>query len=77
VLAAAETDLAELEAIIDAAEIETSPKQARNVLIEGIVDLTVERRRTVSTILSDPAVVGFFAEHQTWRDVMVRLRLSS
>ena len=40
----------------------------------GIIDLAVDRRHTVSTILSDPAIVGFFAEHETYRDVMYRLR---
>ena len=53
-----------------------SPPQGEraNVLIEGIVDLTVDRRRAVNTILSDPIVVGFFAGHERWRDVMHRLR---
>jgi AcrR family transcriptional regulator len=74
VLAAAELELAKLESVIGAAETQSSSKRARNVLIEGIVDLTVDRRHTVNTILSDPIVVGFFAEHDTWRDVMHRLR---
>ncbi len=74
VLAAAEVELARLDAVIVAAEAQSTSRRARSVLIEGIVDLTVERRRTVNTILSDPVVVGFFAEHATWRDVMHRLR---
>ena len=74
VLAAAEVELAKLESVVYAAETQPSSKQARNALIEGIVDLTVDRRRTVNTILSDPVVVGFFVEHETWRDVMHRLR---
>jgi hypothetical protein len=39
-----------------------------------MVDLAVEHRRTVGTILSDPVIVGFFAEHDTFRDVMHRMR---
>jgi AcrR family transcriptional regulator len=74
VLAAAEVELARLDGVIVAAESQSTSRRARTVLIEGIVDLTVERRRTVNTILSDPVVVGFFAEHATWRDVMQRLR---
>ena len=74
VLAAAEAELARLEAVIDAAEAERSRKRAREALVTGIVDLAVERRRTVSTILSDPVIVGFFAEHETFREVMHRLR---
>ena len=66
--------MAKLESVVDAAEAQPSSKLARNVLIEGIVDLTVARRRTVNTILSDPVVVGFFADHETWRNVMHRLR---
>ena len=74
VLAAAELELAKLESVVDAAETQSTSRQARHVLIEGIVDLTVARRRTVNTILSDPVVVGFFADHETWRDIMHRLR---
>jgi AcrR family transcriptional regulator len=74
VLAAAEAELGRLQAIVDAAESEPSPKQAREVLITGMVDLAVDRRRTVSTILSDPVIVSFFAEHETFGDVMHRLR---
>jgi AcrR family transcriptional regulator len=74
VLAAAEAELARLEAVIDVAEAEPTPKRARNVLITGIVDLAVDRRRKVGTILSDPVIVGFFADHDTFRDVMQRLR---
>jgi AcrR family transcriptional regulator len=74
VLVAAEAELARLVAVIDAAETEPSRKRARDALITGIVDLAVDRRRTTSTILSDPVIVGFFADHKTFRDVMYRLR---
>jgi AcrR family transcriptional regulator len=74
VLASAESELARLEAVIDAAEAEPSRNRARDALVTGIVDLAVERRRTVSTILSDPVIVGFFAKHEEFRDVMDRLR---
>jgi AcrR family transcriptional regulator len=74
VLAVAEAELARLEAVIDAAETESSPKRAREALVRGIVDLAVDRRRTASTILSDPVIVGFFADHKQFRDVMHRLR---
>jgi len=74
VLAAAEAELARLQAVVEAAEAERSGKRARDALIAGIVDLAVHRRRTVSTILSDPVIVGFFAEHDAFRDIMHRLR---
>jgi AcrR family transcriptional regulator len=74
VLAAAEAELARLQAVIEAAETEPTKKRARDVLVTGIVDLAVERRRTVSIVLSDPVIVEFFAEHDTFREVMQRLR---
>jgi AcrR family transcriptional regulator len=74
VLAAAEAELARLAAVIDAAEAEPSRTRARGALIAGIVDLAVDRRRTTSTILSDPVIVGFFTDHAVFRDVMLRLR---
>jgi AcrR family transcriptional regulator len=74
VLAAAEAELARLEAVIDAAEAEPTRKRARESLVTGIVDLAVERRRTMSTLLNDPVIIGFFAEHEAFREVMHRLR---
>jgi AcrR family transcriptional regulator len=74
VLAAAEAELARLAAVVDAADAEPSRERARDALLEGMVDLCVDRRRLVSTILSDPVVDGFFAEHEGFRDVMRRLR---
>ena len=74
VLAAAEAELAGLQAVVDAAERERSEKRARDALVGGIVDLAVRRRRTVSTILSDPVIAGFFADHDAFRDVMYRVR---
>jgi len=73
VLAAAEAELARLEVALDAAEAEPSPGRARDVLVSGIVDLAVERRRSVSIILSDPAVIPFFAAHEPFRRVTERL----
>jgi AcrR family transcriptional regulator len=73
ILAAAEAELAELEAVLDAADAEPSRARAREVLVARIVDLAVDRRRTVGTILSDPVIVGFFAEHEQFRRVMHRL----
>jgi AcrR family transcriptional regulator len=74
ILAAAESELRRLEAVIEVAESESSPKRARDSLIAGIVDLAIDRGRSASTILSDPVIVGFFADHGEFRDVMHRLR---
>ena len=39
----------------------------------GIVDLAVAHRRTVSSVLNDPVIVPFFAEHESFRHVMDRM----
>jgi AcrR family transcriptional regulator len=75
ILAAAEAELARLTAVIDAAHAQPSPKRARDALVVGIVELAIERRRTVGSILGDPVIAGFFAEHQVFRDVMHRLHV--
>ncbi len=42
-------------------------------MLQGIVDLAVDRRRTVNVILSDPVVLGVFAQHDRYRRVLDRL----
>jgi AcrR family transcriptional regulator len=74
VLAAAEAELSKLAAVIDLAEREGSAARARDTLVTGIVDLAVESRTTAGSILGDPVVVGFFAAHRPFRDVMQRLQ---
>ena len=74
VLAAAESELWRLEAVVAVAENESSPKRSRESLISGIVDLAIDRGRSASTVLSDPVIVCFFADHEEFRDVMHRLR---
>ena len=73
VSAAAEEELAWLEATIDAAEQEASSSDARDALLSHIVDLAVERRRTTSIILNDPVIARLFRKNKTFRRVMVRM----
>ena len=73
VSAAAEEELAWLEATIDAAEQEASWSDARDALLSHIVDLAVERRRTTSIILNDPVIARLFRKNKTFRRVMVRM----
>lgn len=73
VLAAAEDELGRLEDVLDAAEAESSPRRRRQVLLTRIVDLSVDRRRTVSVILSDPVVLRFFSHQVRYRKVIDRL----
>ena len=73
VLAAAEVELTNVEAAIEAAEAEPTRDRARDVLITRIVDLAVERRRMESTLLGDPVIIRYFAHHEPFRLVMDRL----
>ena len=74
VLAAAESELWRLEEVVEQAENESSSKRSRDSLIAGIVDLAIDRGRSAGTVLSDPVIVSFFADHEAFRDVMHRLR---
>ena len=73
VLAAAEDELSRLESVLDAAETQPTRARQRQVLLKGIVDLSVDRRRTVSVILSDPVVLRVFADHARYQRVLDRL----
>jgi AcrR family transcriptional regulator len=74
VLAAAEAELARLEAVIEIAEAESPPDRARDATIVGLVDFAIQRGRSVRTMLNDPVITEFFAEHENFRVVMERLR---
>ena len=71
VLAVAQAELARVEAAVAAAEAE--PNRAREVLVEHIVDLAVERRRLEGMLLGDPVIVRFFADYAPYRQVMDRM----
>lgn len=73
VLAAAEDELSRLEAVIEEAEAAPTPTRRRQVLLKGMVDLSVDRRRTVSVILSDPVVLGVFATQERYHVALDRL----
>jgi AcrR family transcriptional regulator len=73
VVAVAQGELARVAAIVDAAEAETDRASARDVLLAGIVDLAVERRRMESTLIGDPVIIRYFAHHKPFHHVMARL----
>jgi AcrR family transcriptional regulator len=58
--AVANAELVRLEAVLDTAEAEPSPDRARDAVIAGIVDLAVERRHQVSSLLNDPVIGSLF-----------------
>jgi AcrR family transcriptional regulator len=73
VVAAAEAEIARLEAALDAAAAEPDPELTREVLLAGIVDLAVERRRMESTLMGDPVIVRFYARNEHLQQVLSRL----
>jgi AcrR family transcriptional regulator len=73
ILAVAQFVLADLEAVVTAAEAEKSRARAREVLLTAMVDLAVERRRMASILQRDPVMLRFLDEHEPFRRVMERL----
>ena len=73
VVAAAEAELARLEAVLDAAEAAPNRELAREDLIRRIVDLAIERRQAEGTLIGDPVINRFFAEHERYLQVMSRM----
>lgn len=73
VIAAAEFELLQLEAALDAAEAEPSRAKALDMLLTRVIDLAVKRRRMVRFLQHDPVVVRFLAEHEPFRQLMNRL----
>ncbi len=72
ILAAGEAELRRLESVLDTAEAAPSRAKARQVLLAGIVDLAVERRKTMSVILSDPVVLRFFSTQESYHRMIDR-----
>jgi AcrR family transcriptional regulator len=57
VIAVTEAELGRLEEALLAAEVETNRPQARKLLLDRVIDLTVARRRLVATMTFDPVIV--------------------
>ncbi len=72
VLAAAEAELGRLDAVVESAGAERSTGRARRALVEGVVDLAVDRRRTMSVLMADPYVLRLFRDDERFRDVIDR-----
>jgi AcrR family transcriptional regulator len=73
ILAVAEIVLARLEAAVVAAEAERSSVRGREVLIAGMIDVAVERRRIAGVLQRDPVMLRFLDNHEPFRRVMARL----
>lgn len=74
VVAALESELLRLQAVVDAAEAEPTAALARESLIAGMVELTIGVGRSLSAVLSDPIVTGSFRRDAGYRSVLRRIR---
>jgi AcrR family transcriptional regulator len=73
VRAVAGAEFDRLEAVLDLAESEADEGRAREVALTMIIDLAVEGRHEMSTILTDPLVGRLFARDQRPVKVLNRL----
>ena len=73
VLAVAEVVLGRLDAAVTAAEAEQSRSRAREVLVAGMIEVAVERRREASILQRDPIMLRCLEQHAPFRRVMDRL----
>jgi AcrR family transcriptional regulator len=72
-LAVSEVELRGLAAALDAAEAEGSSVQAREVLLEKVIDVAIERRGAVGTLQSDPVMIRFQKQQEPFQRLMARL----
>lgn len=73
VIALTERELGGLEEALEAAEAEDHPPRARELLLDRVIDLAVERRGAASTLQFDPVIVRLLAEHQPFQQFIERL----
>jgi AcrR family transcriptional regulator len=71
VIAAMEVELGKLEAALTKAEAEPGPR-AREALLEQVINLSVARRRIVSTLQHDPVIVRLLADHAPFQVFVTR-----
>lgn len=73
VIALTERELGGLEEALEAAEAERSQLRARELLLDGVIDLAVKRRGVASTLQFDPVIVRLLAQHQPFQQFIQRL----
>ncbi|BCO34387.1 TetR/AcrR family transcriptional regulator [Mycobacterium heckeshornense] len=73
VIALTERELAGLEETLEAAEAEESQPRARELLLDRVIDLAVQRRGAMSTLQFDPVIVRLLAEHEPFQRFIQRL----
>jgi AcrR family transcriptional regulator len=73
VLGVVEVVLSRLEEALEVAEAEPSRPQARAVLLAGVIDLAVERRRWVHALQGDPVIVRLISSHEPFVELTTRV----
>ncbi|QZA07190.1 TetR/AcrR family transcriptional regulator [Mycolicibacter heraklionensis] len=73
VVALTERELGGLEEALEVAEAQQSRPRAREVLLDGVIDMAVRRRGAASTLQFDPVIVRLLAEHQPFQQFIARL----
>ena len=66
-------ELARLEDALEAAEAIDDPKEARELLLERVIDHAVEHRRAANTLQFDPVIVNLLSDHQPFNRFVERL----
>ncbi|MDR3659403.1 MAG: helix-turn-helix domain containing protein [Mycobacterium sp.] len=73
VVAITERELGRLEGALEAAEAAGQATRAREVLLDGVIDLAIERRGTVNVLQFDPVIIRLQAEHEPFQRFVERL----
>ncbi|WP_246216650.1 TetR/AcrR family transcriptional regulator [Mycobacterium botniense] len=73
VIALTERELGGLEEALEAAEAEEHAPRARELLLDRVIDLAVQRRGAMSTLQFDPVVVRLLAQHEPFQRFIQRL----
>jgi AcrR family transcriptional regulator len=73
VIALTERELGDLEEALEAAEAEDHPPRARELLLDRVIDLAVERRGAASTLQFDPVIVRLLGEQEPFQQFIERL----
>jgi AcrR family transcriptional regulator len=73
IVAVAELELARLEDALEAAEALDSRTEARELLLNRVIDHAVEHRRAANTLQFDPVVVRLLSGHEPFQRFIERL----
>ncbi len=73
IIAVTERQLARLEDVLEDAEATEDRPKARELLLNRVIELAVERRHMVGLMQSDPVIIRFLAEHKPFQAFLERL----